>query len=35
MTELINVLDQNLISGLGTAVAIDHAKQLQGQANKK
>jgi S1-C subfamily serine protease len=35
MTELINVLDQNLISGLGTGVAIDHAKQLQAQANKK
>jgi serine protease Do len=35
MTELINVLDQNLISGLGTGVAVDHAKQLQAQANKK
>ncbi len=33
--ELINNLDQNLISGLGSGVAIDHAKELQAQANKK
>lgn len=30
--ELINNLDQNLISGLGSGVAIDHAKQLQENA---
>jgi S1-C subfamily serine protease len=33
--ELINNLDQNLISGLGSGVAIEYAKQLQAQANKK
>jgi S1-C subfamily serine protease len=33
--EMINNLDQNLISGLGTGVAIDYAKQLQAQTNKK
>ena len=33
--ELINNLDQNLISGLGSGIAIDHAKQLQAQASKK
>jgi hypothetical protein len=28
--ELTNNLDQNLISGLGSGVAIDYAKQQQG-----
>lgn len=31
--ELINNLDMNLISGLGTGVAIDHSKQLQAAQN--
>ena len=33
--DLINNLDQGLISGLGSGIAIDYAKQLQAQANKK
>jgi S1-C subfamily serine protease len=33
--EIINNLNQNLISGLGSGVDIEYAKQLQAQANKK
>ena len=34
MTELINVLDQNLISGVGSGVDIGYAKKIQTEAAK-
>jgi S1-C subfamily serine protease len=35
MTELINVLDQNLISGIGSGVAIEYAKKMQTETTKQ